>query len=251
MVVAVTALVFAVGGTAFAAASLPANSVGTKQLKRSAVTTKKIHARAITGAKVAVNTLTGLNIRESSLATVPSATLAGNAGKLNGLPAASLTRIAFTPTSSDITLTGATATKDMSSVTLTAPVKGFVRVFVTGNGIAIGSTGCPCAMQGRLRADAGSDLRVFNTNLAGDAGDLVGGADRRGVAGTTVFPVDAGPHTFTFSVFRQVGLTTSTIGMSNVTLEAEFMPFDGSGAAPTSARLHAHTAATAGAGSNG
>ena len=38
--------------------------------------------------------------------------------------------------------------------------------------------------------------------------------------------------------------------MSNVTLEAEFMPFDGSGAAPTSARLHARTAATAASGSS-
>ena len=90
MVVAVTALVFAVGGTSYAALSLPAGSVGTKQLKRGAVTTNKIHSRAVTGAKVAVNSLTGLNIRESSLATVPSAALAGNAGKLNGLTAASL-----------------------------------------------------------------------------------------------------------------------------------------------------------------
>jgi hypothetical protein len=249
MVVAVTALVFAVGGTSYAALSLPANSVGTKQLKKGSVTTKKIRARAITGAKVAVNTLTGLNIRESTLGTVPSAATAANAAKLNGLHAADLTRIAFTPTSGDITLTGAATTKDMGSLALTAPVKGFVRVLVTGNAIAVTGTGCPCAMQGRLRADAGTDLRVFNTNLAGDAGDLVGGADRRGVAGTTVFAVDAGDHTFTFSVFRQNGLATSTIGVSNLTLEAEFMPFDGTGAAPTSARTHARATAPA-SGSN-
>ena len=42
MVVALMALVLALGGTSYAAIKLPANSVGTKQLKRNAVTSAKV-----------------------------------------------------------------------------------------------------------------------------------------------------------------------------------------------------------------
>jgi hypothetical protein len=47
MVVACVALAIALGGTSYAAISLPANSVGTKQIKDRAVTKKKISARTI------------------------------------------------------------------------------------------------------------------------------------------------------------------------------------------------------------
>jgi hypothetical protein len=49
MVVACVALAIALGGTSYAAISLPANSVGTKQIKDRAVTKKKISARTIAG----------------------------------------------------------------------------------------------------------------------------------------------------------------------------------------------------------
>jgi hypothetical protein len=42
MLVALTALVLALGGTSYAAISLSANSVGTKHLKKNAVTTAKV-----------------------------------------------------------------------------------------------------------------------------------------------------------------------------------------------------------------
>jgi hypothetical protein len=63
MVVACIALAVALGGTSYAAVRLPANSVGTKQLKRGAVT----------GVKVKGNTLTGTQINESRLGRVPAA----------------------------------------------------------------------------------------------------------------------------------------------------------------------------------
>src|SRR5215218_6203508 len=69
MVVACLALLVALGGTGYAAIKLPANSVGTKQLKRGAVT----------GVKVKGNTLTGTQINESRLGPVPSATSATRA----------------------------------------------------------------------------------------------------------------------------------------------------------------------------
>jgi hypothetical protein len=52
MVVALLALFIALGGTGYAVATLPKNSVGAKQLKRNAVTGKKIRKNAVTSSKV-------------------------------------------------------------------------------------------------------------------------------------------------------------------------------------------------------
>jgi hypothetical protein len=51
-VMATTAVFIALGGGAYAAVVLPANSVGAKQLKKNAVTGKKIATGAVTGANV-------------------------------------------------------------------------------------------------------------------------------------------------------------------------------------------------------
>jgi hypothetical protein len=77
--IALLALFVALGGTTYAATSLPKNSVGTKQLKKNAVTNPKIKANAVTGGKVKNNSITGADILESSLAKVPSAANADNA----------------------------------------------------------------------------------------------------------------------------------------------------------------------------
>jgi hypothetical protein len=47
MAVAFTALTVALGGTSYAIAQLPANSVGTKQLKKNAVTSVKVKDRSL------------------------------------------------------------------------------------------------------------------------------------------------------------------------------------------------------------
>ena len=46
------ALFIALGGTSYAAVTLPANSVGTKQIKKNAVTSSEIKTNAVTSAKV-------------------------------------------------------------------------------------------------------------------------------------------------------------------------------------------------------
>jgi hypothetical protein len=78
-VTATLALFVALGGGAYAAAALPANSVGTKQLKRTAVQRADIKKNAVNGSKVAGDTLTGADVRESALAKVPAAALADTA----------------------------------------------------------------------------------------------------------------------------------------------------------------------------
>jgi len=73
LVIALVALFVALGGTGYAAFSLPKNSVGTKQLKKNAVTGSKIKKNAVTGSKVKNDSLTGADINESTLGKVPAA----------------------------------------------------------------------------------------------------------------------------------------------------------------------------------
>jgi hypothetical protein len=69
LVIACIALAVALGGTSYAAITLPKNSVGTAQLKKNAVTSPKVKNNAITGA----------DVLESSLARVPAAENAAHA----------------------------------------------------------------------------------------------------------------------------------------------------------------------------
>jgi hypothetical protein len=57
MVVAFVALLVALAGTSYAAIQLPANSVGTKQLKKNAVTGKKVKNRSLKAADFATGSL--------------------------------------------------------------------------------------------------------------------------------------------------------------------------------------------------
>jgi hypothetical protein len=73
LVISLIALFVALGGTGYAALSLPKNSVGAKQLKKNAVTGSKIKKNAVTSSKVKNHSLTGADIKLGALGTVPSA----------------------------------------------------------------------------------------------------------------------------------------------------------------------------------
>jgi hypothetical protein len=118
LVVSAIALIVALGGTSYAAFSLPKNSVGTKQLKNAAVatgklrngavTTNKIGNGAVTTAKIRNRAVTGTKLNLSGV-TVPnalhaitadSATNAANATNLNGQPSSAYAHAqALQPTS--------------------------------------------------------------------------------------------------------------------------------------------------------
>jgi hypothetical protein len=66
------------GASAFAASQLGKNTVGSKQLQKNAVTTAKIKKNAVTTAKIKKDAVTGAKVNESTLGTVPSATLANS-----------------------------------------------------------------------------------------------------------------------------------------------------------------------------
>ncbi len=78
--VGVTICLFLLLGTAtaIAAGQLGKNTVGSKQLKKNSVTAAKIKKNAVTGAKIKKDAVTGAKVNESTLGTVPSATLANS-----------------------------------------------------------------------------------------------------------------------------------------------------------------------------
>ncbi len=109
LVVSIIALVVALGGTSYAAFSVPRNSVGSRQLRKNAVTTKKIANGAVTDAKIAKGTITAKQINMNALGTVPSATdatHATDADNLGGSPSSAYqTKIVWARIAPDGTLT--------------------------------------------------------------------------------------------------------------------------------------------------
>jgi hypothetical protein len=91
LIVSFVALLVALGGTSYAAFSLPKNSVGTKQIKNKAVTNSKIKNGAVTASKI--NAL-GLTVPNASHANI--ADTASNATKLGGQAASAYVRTGTT-----------------------------------------------------------------------------------------------------------------------------------------------------------
>lgn len=89
MVVAVIALVAALGGGAWAATNLPRNSVGPNQIRNGAVTKAKIRNNAVDSSKVRDRSLTARDFRQGSLPRGPQGPrgATGPAGPIEGTPA--------------------------------------------------------------------------------------------------------------------------------------------------------------------
>ena len=86
MIVAMAALIVALGGTSYAATKLAKNSVGEKQIKKNAVTATKIKANSVTSTKVKDRSLQAKDFKANSLpkgprgATGPTGPSTGPAG---------------------------------------------------------------------------------------------------------------------------------------------------------------------------
>jgi len=104
MLVACIALFVALGGTSYAAIKLPANSVGTKQIKKSAVTAAKVKNATLTGAKVKDATLTGAKLANSTV----------DAAKVGAIPGARVRRTTPLSTTSGVTAVVSYDTSDFN-----------------------------------------------------------------------------------------------------------------------------------------
>lgn len=174
-VVGYVALFVALSGTAVAATRLPANSVGTKQLRNGAVT----------GKKVARNTLTGANINVSTLGTVP------NAAALGGLsPSAFQLRVsgvcAGNTAISQITATGSVSCQPTGTGTITGVnaatglagggSSGNVTLSVANNGIGTSQLADAAVTTAKFASGAQApDSAQLNSLPANDYGALLSG----------------------------------------------------------------------------
>ena len=131
MIVALVALFVALAGTATAlpgrarvkkddisraavrSVHIKSRAILSKHIKSRAVTRSKIAKRAISSSEVGQDAITGTNIVESSLGTVPTATNATNASKVNGR---SVEKFAFLGSAG----TGTTTVLTLNGLTLTA-----------------------------------------------------------------------------------------------------------------------------------
>jgi hypothetical protein len=123
LVVSLVALFVALGGTTYAATSLPKNSVGTAQLKKNAVTSAKIKDGSVTAGKVDTAGLTVPNALHAKSAD--SATKATNATNATHATSANTAASATTATSANSATTAGSATNALSLGGI--PASGYTR----------------------------------------------------------------------------------------------------------------------------
>jgi hypothetical protein len=174
LVVSVVALILALGGTSYAAFSLPNGSVGTKQLKNKAVTNAKLAPNSVGTANIKNGAVTASKINTSGL-TVPNDQTASN----------------FTQGSPNQTITATTATIG-SPIQITT--KGSKRVIASAAVHAVnGVAGTGVYLVCRITIDGNSG--VNDTAYASPAGGFT-------IVDASVSPlasavVGAGTHTVT------------------------------------------------------
>jgi hypothetical protein len=180
MVVACLALTVALSGAGYAAIVLPANSVGTKQLKRGAVaasdvragaiTRRKVRADAITSAKVLNNALTGADVNEATLGQVPAAASSANSDMVDGLHANQLVRATTVTDFTDNDDFDTCAWTTVTTKAVTAPTAGILLVW--GNAWAQRDFSDPdiAVLNARVAVDATAATTEVRTHLGNDAG---------------------------------------------------------------------------------
>jgi hypothetical protein len=233
------ALAGGVGATAVLAAStaIAGNGIGgvfnLGQTNTVNETTKLTGAKAA-GAQLQVqNTstsgaVTGLSI--TTPAGKPPITLSNsvlnprlNAQYLGGMPASGVGRIAMASTEN---LTGGFPFSTLTTVAITAPARGFVRlegrVFAWDNNAAAFCSDCELAVRIHDATTGTDSPRSF---FIGGAGSHSSGIE---VPVSWVFPVTSGAHSYTLDA-GQVDFAGGPLSLYNPVLTAQFVPFGGTG----------------------
>lgn len=210
MIVAIVALVLSLGGTSYAAIVLPANSVGTKQIKKSAVVSSKVKNESLTTSDVKNESLTTSDVKDGSLTTADVADGSLTTADISGASLSTLGRVAMASNQVNIT-----AASRIAVVRITAPQAGFVLVngWVNVNGL---NGICTVKVYDDV-AGTGSPYK----NVIRSTGPEVSGGN------IGVFPVAAGERGFSV---RLEDVTGALQVWGTVT--AQFIPYDGAGAQP-------------------
>ncbi len=198
MVVALGALVLSVGG-----------NVTADELISSA----DIRDNTITSRDIRRNTIRGADVKESSLGRVP------RAGKVDGLDANSLTRVARMGTTNELVLTHADK-RYGAALSLTAPRAGFVMIH---GSTTIFNTGCAenCGVLARLlHVQSGDSSMPAEESIAPDQVSA-------NISHAWVFPVRAGVNTFRITIGRRS--LDGTLAASYGELAAIYSPFGHTG----------------------
>jgi hypothetical protein len=162
LVVSCLALLVALGGTSYAAFSLPKNSVGQKQLKKNAVITSKIKNGAVTSSKINTSGL-----------TVPNALHANNADNATTIGGASLDSLTLGRSTASSCDPASTAYVGCGTVSLNLPRAG--RVLILANVGYDGSNSNSYAGECRLETDATTVVSSGQFGQAATAPAIVGG----------------------------------------------------------------------------
>jgi hypothetical protein len=186
--IACVALFVALGGTGYAAFSLPKNSVGSKQLKNNAVTTGKLKNGAVTAGKIKNGAVTAGKINASGL-TVPTALHANSANSAtNATNAITATNAATAATvtgqgtlasgKTEIGIVGGVfqngpTVSSPLAVTVTFPV--LAPVALTGSSIEVAPTASCTGSTANPTAAAGfvciyPDIMIAASGISGDTG---------------------------------------------------------------------------------
>ena len=229
-VISAIALLIALGGTTYAAATLPRNSVGTKQLRNNAVTASKIKTGAVTAAKISTKGLSVPNAQFASAAgsataatnathatsadTATNATNAANANTVGGFAPNGLTRLAYIHL--DNTVSDGEGLKALVTVNLTVPSAGFVLVHADADINAPNTV----TDVGMLVRDPVSSNTSFEDEV--EPGSTGAGT----VSASAVFPVTPGVRSFEIE-----GQVVSGTGTAHAAIDATaiFSPFDSTG----------------------
>jgi hypothetical protein len=166
-VMASVAVFLALGGTAYAALKLPANSVGEKQLENGAVTTNKLHADAVGTENIKNGAVTGPKMNFAGV-TVPNAHSADTADTANNARFADSADTANTAANANA-VDGQTVTTMFFKGTASS---GPQTVLNNVNGLTITAS---CDSSGDVLANASTT--ASNADLLGNVVDLSTGAD--------------------------------------------------------------------------
>ena len=205
MIVAIIALIVALGGVGYTAVKIPRNSVGRDQLRKSAVTESKLAKGAVTSSKIKDSSIKGADIDPAALPKVPTSATADRAKVADEV-----------------------AGQRVSNVAATVPLGGFARVVGGDGGLEVYAT---CSLSGsllvsvksasehaQLRASVVSASTPPATASVVDDADLnpgeeltIHGSDGRGTAQIVYLAADGHVSTAVLGFSELTGTQTCTV----------------------------------------